>query len=82
MIIWVTAEAMGGTGETFVRSAADIECLPAPDSESLGRIPKMLEAMHQLRKRLGPKRFYRSCLAEAFNRRALSAMNPVASSWL
>ena len=51
---WITAEAMGaavafpgagqpmgGTGETLVSEAADIDRLPEPDPSSLGRMPRI-----------------------------------------
>lgn len=75
---WVTAEAMGaavafpapgqpmaGTGETLVKSAADIDRLPAPDPASLGRMPMMLEAMRLLRKRLGDDVFIVGCFDQS-----------------
>jgi MtaA/CmuA family methyltransferase len=75
---WVTAEAMGatvgfpgpgqpmaGSGETTVRTAADIDRLPAPDPHSLGRMPLMLEAMRLLRQRLGDEVFIVGCFDQS-----------------
>lgn len=75
---WVTAEAMGaavafpapgqplaGTGETLIKSATDIDRLPAPDPASLGRMPMMLEAMELLRHRLGDEVFIVGCFDQS-----------------
>lgn len=75
---WVTAQAMGaavvfpgpgqpmgGTGETLVRTGADIERLPAPDPSALGRMPMMLEAMTLLRERLGDEVFVVGCFDQS-----------------
>jgi MtaA/CmuA family methyltransferase len=75
---WITAEAvgaavafpgagqpMGGTDETLVRSAVDIDRLPASDPESLGRMPKMLEALRLLRARLGDEVFIVGCFDQS-----------------
>lgn len=75
---WVTAEAMGaavafpgpgqpmaGSGETTVRTAADIDRLPAPDPHSRGRMPLMLEAMRLLRQRLGDEVFIVGCFDQS-----------------
>ncbi len=71
---WVTAQAMGaavafptdnqpmaGTGEPCVRSAADIDRIPAPDPGSQGRWPTMLEAMRHLGDALGKDVFIVAC---------------------
>ncbi len=71
---WVTAQAMGaavafptenqpmaGTGEPYVRSAADIDRIPAPDTGSQGRWPTMLEAMRHLLDALGKDVFIVAC---------------------
>lgn len=75
---WITAEAMGaavafpgagqpmgGTGETLVGEVADIDRLPAPDPSSLGRMPRMLEAMTLLRERLGDEVFIVGCFDQS-----------------
>jgi len=75
---WVTAGAMGaatafpgpgqpmaGSGETTVRTAADIDRLPAPDPHSLGRMPVMVEAMRLLRERLGNEVFIVACFDQS-----------------
>jgi len=75
---WITAQAMGaavafpgagqpmgGTGETLVRSAADIDRLPAADPESLGRMPLMLNALSLLRQRLGDDVFIVACFDQS-----------------
>lgn len=71
---WVTAQAMGarvefpgpdqpmaGTGEPRVRTAADVECIPAPDPARQGRWPLMLEALRRIRGVLGPDVFVVAC---------------------
>lgn len=75
---WVTAEAMGaavafpgpnqpmaGAGGPCVKSAADIDRLPAPDPHALGRMPRMLEAMRRLRQRLGEEVFIVGCFDQS-----------------
>jgi len=75
---WVTAEAMGaavafpgagqrmgGTGETLVREASQIDRLPVADPSSLGRMPMMLEAMTLLRKHLGDDVFIVGCFDQS-----------------
>jgi MtaA/CmuA family methyltransferase len=71
---WVTAEAMGaavcfpgedqpkcGTGEPLIRSAADVDRLPAPDPASQGRYPLMLDALRRIRKAVGDEVFLVAC---------------------
>ena len=71
---WVNAQAMGaavafpgenqpmgGTGDPLIKTAADIERIPAPDPSSQGRWPLMLEAMRRVRKALGPDVFVVGC---------------------
>lgn len=71
---WVNAQAMGaavafpgdhqplgGTGVPLIKTAADIERIPAPDPASQGRWPLMLEAMRRIRKTLGPDVFVVGC---------------------
>ena len=71
---WVTAQAMGapvvfpdgdqplaGTGEPRVRTAADIDRIPAPDPGSQGRWPLMLEAVRRVRRGLGADGFLVAC---------------------
>lgn len=75
---WITAESMGaavafpgpnqpmaGTGDPCVKSAADIDRLPAPDPHSLGRMPLMMEAMRLLRQRLGNEVFIVGCFDQS-----------------
>lgn len=71
---WVSAQAMGaavafpgdhqpmgGTGEPFIKTGADIERIPAPDPSSQGRYPLMLAAMRRIRQALGPDVFIVAC---------------------
>jgi MtaA/CmuA family methyltransferase len=71
---WVTAQAMGaavgfvgddqpmsGTGEPLVRSAADIDKLPAPDPASQGRWPLMLDALGRVVRAIGNEVFVVAC---------------------
>ena len=71
---WVTAEAMGaatrfpgddqpkcGTGEPLVRSAADVDRIPAPDPASQGRYPLMLDALRRIRQAVGDDVFLVGC---------------------
>jgi MtaA/CmuA family methyltransferase len=72
---WVSAEAMGtkvgaaddhqpfgGTGEPLVRSAADIDRIPAPDVSAQGRYPLMLEALSRVVSQLGRDVFIVACM--------------------
>ena len=71
---WVSAEAMGarvgatddnqpfgGLGDPLVRTAADIDRIPAPDVSAQGRYPLMLEALSRLVDRLGNDAFIVAC---------------------
>ena len=71
---WVSAEAMGarvgaatdhqpsgGMGEPLIRSAADIDRIPAPDVGSQGRYPLMLEALSRVVGELGTEVFIVAC---------------------
>lgn len=71
---WVNAQAMGaavafpdenqplgGSGEPFIKTAADLERIPPPDPTSQGRWPLMLEAMRRIRAALGPEVFLVGC---------------------
>jgi len=71
---WVNAQAMGaavafpddhqplgGTGEPLIRTAADIDRIPAPDPSSQGRWPLMLEAMRRIRAGMGADVFLVGC---------------------
>lgn len=71
---WVTAQAMGapvvlagpdqplgGTGQPTIRTAADVDRIPAPDPGSQGRWPLMLEALQRLRRALGQEVFVVAC---------------------
>jgi uroporphyrinogen decarboxylase len=71
---WVSAEAMGarvaatddnqpfgGTGEPLVRSAADIDRIPAPDPGTQGRCPLMLEALSRVVNAVGKDVFVVAC---------------------
>jgi MtaA/CmuA family methyltransferase len=71
---WVSAEAMGaqvggtgdnqpfgGIGEPLVRSAADIDRIPAPDVGNQGRYPLMLEALSKVTAALGKEVFVVGC---------------------
>ncbi len=71
---WVSAEAMGakvgatgdqqpfgGLGEPLVRTAADIDRIPAPDVASQGRYPLMLEALRRITDVLGKEVFIVAC---------------------
>ena len=71
---WVNAQAMGakvgfpgedqplgGTGDPLIKSAADIDRLPAPDPRSQGRWPLMLEALRRIRQGIGPEVFLVGC---------------------
>ncbi len=72
---WVSAEAMGvrvgateddqpfgGIGPPVVRTAADIDRLPAPDPSSQGRYPLMIEAVQRVVQALGREVFVVACL--------------------
>jgi len=54
-------QPMGGTGETIVKTAADIDRIPPPDPTKQGRWPLMLEALRRIRKELGPDVFVIGC---------------------
>lgn len=71
---WVSAEAMGATvgatgddqpfggmGEPLIRSAADVDRIPAPDVGARGRYPLMLEALGRIVKTLGRDVFIVAC---------------------
>jgi MtaA/CmuA family methyltransferase len=71
---WVSAEAMGaqvgatddnqpfgGLGSSVVRSAADIDRIPAPDVGKQGRYPLMLEALSRVVDALGKDVFVVAC---------------------
>lgn len=71
---WVNAQAMGarvafpddnqplgGTGEPLIKTAADIDRIPAPDPSLQGRWPLMLEAMSRIRVGVGPDVFLVGC---------------------
>jgi len=71
---WVSAEAMGaavrfpddnqpmcGVGEPLVQTASDIDSIKPPDPGSQGRWPIMLEALRQVRDRLGEEAFIVAC---------------------
>lgn len=71
---WISAEAMGvkvgatadnqplgGMGEALVRSAADIDRIPAPDITRLGRYPLMLKALSRIVGALGQEVFIVAC---------------------
>ena len=71
---WVSAEAMGarvgamddnqpfgGLGEPLLRSAADIDHIPAPDTGTQGRYPLMLEALSRVVAALGEEVFVVAC---------------------
>ncbi len=71
---WVSAQAMGarvgavaddqpfgGLGEPLVRTARDIERIPAPEAGSQGRYPLMLEALARVVKTLGDGVFIAAC---------------------
>lgn len=75
---WVTAEAMGakvrapgpeeplaGTGEPVVRTAADVDRIPAPDPGSRGRQPVLLEALRRVRSALGEGAFIVGCFDQS-----------------
>ena len=55
------SQPMGGTGDSLIKTAADIDRIPAPDPASQGRWPLMLEAMRRVRKALGPDVFVVGC---------------------
>jgi uroporphyrinogen decarboxylase len=70
---WINAEAMGakvgfpndnqpmcGLGDPLVKTSGDIDRIKSPDLER-GRWPSMLEALEQLRRRLGEEAFIVSC---------------------
>ncbi len=54
-------QPMGGTGETIVNNAADIDRLPPPDPNTQGRWPLMIEALRRIRQELGPDVFIIGC---------------------
>jgi MtaA/CmuA family methyltransferase len=71
---WVSAEAMGakvgatspdqpfgGLGQPLVRSAADIDRIPAPDVALQGRYPLMIEALSRVVAELGRDVFVVAC---------------------
>ena len=71
---WVSAEAMGarvgtnddnqpfgGLGAPLVRTAADIDRIPAPDVGTQGRYPLMLEALSRVVDALGKEVFVVAC---------------------
>ena len=71
---WVSAEAMGarvgatddnqpfgGMGGPLVRTAADIDRIPAPDVGNQGRYPLMLEALSRVVDALGKDAFVVAC---------------------
>jgi MtaA/CmuA family methyltransferase len=71
---WVTAEAMGatvafpgpnqplaGSGEPRVRTAADIDRIPPPDTTRQGRWPLMIEALRRVKDALGDRAFVVAC---------------------
>jgi uroporphyrinogen decarboxylase len=71
---WVSAEAMGarvgatddnqpfgGIGEPLVRTAADIDRIPAPNVGQQGRYPLMLEALSRIVEALGKEVFVVAC---------------------
>ncbi|MBP7936418.1 MAG: uroporphyrinogen decarboxylase family protein [Phycisphaerae bacterium] len=72
---WVSAEAMGarvgaasddqpfgGMGEPRIRTAADLDRIPAPNVAAQGRYPLMLEALTRIRDTLGDRVFLVACL--------------------
>ncbi len=72
---WVSAEAMGvkigatddnqplgGIGEPLVRTAADIDRIPAVNVGTQGRYPMMLEALARIVEALGKEVFIVACL--------------------
>jgi MtaA/CmuA family methyltransferase len=71
---WVSAQAMGakvgptgpgqpfgGLGEPLIRSAADIDRIPAPDVAAQGRYPLMLDALSRVVRELGREVFVVAC---------------------
>jgi uroporphyrinogen decarboxylase len=71
---WVSAEAMGarvgatddnqpfgGVGEPVVRTAKDIDRIPAPDAGNQGRYPLMLKALSRVVAALGTEVFVVGC---------------------
>lgn len=75
---WVTAEAMGaqvafpgedqpmaGTGCPLIQDPADIDAIPPADPSRQGRMPFMIEALQQLRSRLGQEVFIVGCFDQA-----------------
>jgi MtaA/CmuA family methyltransferase len=71
---WVSAQAMGarvgatddnqpfgGLGEPLIRTAADIDRIPAPDVGTQGRYPLMLEALARVVEALGREVFVVAC---------------------
>jgi uroporphyrinogen decarboxylase len=71
---WVSAEAMGarvgatddhqpfgGIGESPIKSAADLDRIPAPDVTSQGRYPLMLKALSRIKEELGREAFIVAC---------------------
>jgi MtaA/CmuA family methyltransferase len=71
---WVSAEAMGATvgatddqqpfggmGEPLVKTAADLDRIPAPDVSSQGRYPLMLEALSRIVDQLGREAYIVAC---------------------
>jgi MtaA/CmuA family methyltransferase len=55
-------QPFGGTGEPLVRSAADIDRIPAPDVSAQGRYPLMLEALSRVVSQLGRDVFIVACM--------------------
>jgi uroporphyrinogen decarboxylase len=71
---WISAEAMGarveaidddqplgGVGEPFIRTVADINRIPPPDVGQHGRYPVMLEALHRVVEVIGGDVFVVAC---------------------
>jgi len=72
---WVSAEAMGakvgadddnqpwgGTGDPLIKSAADIDRIPAPDIGAQGRYPLMIEALSRIVSQIGREVFIVACV--------------------
>jgi len=71
---WVSAEAMGaqvgaldddqpfgGLGDPLVQSAADLDCIPAPNVATQGRYPLMIKALSRIVSALGKDVFIVAC---------------------
>lgn len=54
-------QPMAGVGGSCIRSAADIERIPAPDPSKQGRWPLMLEALRRIRDAVGDGTFVVAC---------------------